>query len=142
MLAVLYDVHGNLPALDAVLAEAHAAGATRWLLGGDYALFGAWPKETVVRLAELRGATWIRAATASAGRTRRPRRRRRSARRPAGARRSLATTPSRGWRLCRSRLSSTRIRCCHGSPLSDMTGLLPQAAEGEAALLSEVRSNT
>ena len=45
MLALIYDVHGNLPALDAVLADAQAAGAQRWLLGGDFTLFGAWPAE-------------------------------------------------------------------------------------------------
>ena len=60
MLAVLYDVHGNLPALDAVLDDAQAAGATRFVLGGDYALFGPWPAETVERLRSLEGARWIR----------------------------------------------------------------------------------
>ena len=60
MIAVLYDVHGNLHALDAVLADARAAGASQWVLGGDYALFGAWPAETVARLRELEPATWIR----------------------------------------------------------------------------------
>ena len=60
MIAVLYDVHGNLGALDAVLADARAAGAERWVLGGDYALFGAWQAETVARLQELEPATWIR----------------------------------------------------------------------------------
>jgi hypothetical protein len=59
VLALLYDVHGNLPALEAVLADADAAGAKRFLLGGDYALFGAWPRETVERLREL-DADWIR----------------------------------------------------------------------------------
>jgi predicted phosphodiesterase len=60
VLAVLYDIHGNLPALEAVLADAHAQGAGRYLLGGDYAAFGAWPAETVARLRELQDATWIR----------------------------------------------------------------------------------
>jgi predicted phosphodiesterase len=60
VLAVLYDVHGNLPALEAVIADAEAAGADRWLLGGDYALFGGWPAETVERLRSLERATWIR----------------------------------------------------------------------------------
>jgi diadenosine tetraphosphatase ApaH/serine/threonine PP2A family protein phosphatase len=60
MLALLYDVHGNLPALEAVLDDARAAGAERFLLGGDYAAFGAWPAETVARLRELPDATWIR----------------------------------------------------------------------------------
>ena len=60
MIAVLYDVHGNLGALDAVIADARGAGASQWVLGGDYALFGAWPAETVARLRELEPATWIR----------------------------------------------------------------------------------
>src|SRR5918992_5145652 len=59
MLAVLYDVHGNLLALEAVLDDAEAAGAERFVLGGDYALFGAWPAETVERLRGL-DAVWIR----------------------------------------------------------------------------------
>src|ERR671936_1504709 len=59
MLALLYDVHGNLVALEAVLGDAEAAGAERFVLGGDYALFGAWPVETVERLRAL-DAEWIR----------------------------------------------------------------------------------
>lgn len=62
MLAVLYDLHGNLPALEAVLEDAQRAGTERYLLGGDYAGFGAWPAETVHRLIALsRSAptTWI-----------------------------------------------------------------------------------
>jgi diadenosine tetraphosphatase ApaH/serine/threonine PP2A family protein phosphatase len=61
MLALLYDVHGNLPALEAALDDAAAAGADRWLLGGDYAAFGAWPAGCVARLRALGdAATWIR----------------------------------------------------------------------------------
>jgi predicted phosphodiesterase len=60
VIAVLYDVHGNLGALDAVIADARGAGASQWVLGGDYALFGAWQAETVARLRELEPATWIR----------------------------------------------------------------------------------
>ena len=59
-LALLYDVHGNLPALDAVVAEARAAGAAGCVIGGDVALFGAYPAETVARLRELRNARWLR----------------------------------------------------------------------------------
>ncbi len=58
MLALLYDVHGNLPALEATIADAEAAGARGWILGGDYALFGGWPAETVARLRQLEPATW------------------------------------------------------------------------------------
>ena len=56
LLGVLYDIHGNLPALEAVLAD---CPAERFLLGGDYAVAGAWPRETLERLDEL-DATWIR----------------------------------------------------------------------------------
>lgn len=58
LLALLYDIHGNLPALEAVLAD--AGDADRFLLGGDYATAGAWPRETLERLKELEDATWIR----------------------------------------------------------------------------------
>jgi predicted phosphodiesterase len=58
LLALLYDVHGNLPALEAVLADAR--DADEFVLGGDYATAGAWPKETVELLKELPNATWIR----------------------------------------------------------------------------------
>lgn len=60
MLACLYDVHGNLPALERVLADAREQGATRFLLGGDYCLYGGWPAETLARLRELEDAVWIR----------------------------------------------------------------------------------
>jgi predicted phosphodiesterase len=61
MLAILYDVHGNRPALEAVLADARDRGADRFLLGGDYSAFGAWPVETVEILRGLPGDTvWIR----------------------------------------------------------------------------------
>jgi predicted phosphodiesterase len=60
MLGVLYDVHGNLPALEAVLAEAASEDVDEWLLGGDYCAFGPWPVETLARLRELPNAAWIR----------------------------------------------------------------------------------
>ena len=60
MLGVLYDIHGNLPALERVLAEAEAAGVDRWLLGGDYGTPSPWPLETLDRLEALPDATWIR----------------------------------------------------------------------------------
>ena len=51
MQALVYDVHGNLPALEAVLQD--AGDVDRFILGGDYALFGGWPLETIERLREL-----------------------------------------------------------------------------------------
>ena len=53
MLGVLYDIHGNLPALEAVLADAGRQGVDRWLLGGDYGTPSPWPLETLVRLRAL-----------------------------------------------------------------------------------------
>ncbi len=48
--AALYDVHGNLPALEAVLAELDDVDAI--VVGGDVAA-GPWPSETVERLRAL-----------------------------------------------------------------------------------------
>ena len=49
--AALYDIHGNLPALDAVLAEVDADVI---VIGGDFVL-GPWPAETYSRLRSLEG---------------------------------------------------------------------------------------
>ena len=46
MLAILYDIHGTLPALAAVLDEA-TQEADEWLLGGDYGTPSPWPRETL-----------------------------------------------------------------------------------------------
>jgi putative phosphoesterase len=50
-IAALYDIHGNLPALDAVLAEVDADVI---VVGGDFSV-GPWPAETVERLRALDG---------------------------------------------------------------------------------------
>ena len=50
--AALYDIHGNLPALDAVLAEIRQIGVDRIVVGGDV-LPGPMPRETMARLLEL-----------------------------------------------------------------------------------------
>ena len=60
MLAVLYDIHGNLIALEEVAKDARAAGADGYLLGGDFASWSPWPKETLERLRSLPETTWIR----------------------------------------------------------------------------------
>ena len=60
MIVVLYDIHGNLPALESVLAEARPLEPDGWLLGGDYGLPSPWPRETLALLRELPNATWIR----------------------------------------------------------------------------------
>lgn len=57
---VLYDIHGNLVALEAVLSDTEQVGVTTYLLGGDYAAFGPWPRETVERLDGLPAIVRIR----------------------------------------------------------------------------------
>ena len=50
--AVLYDIHGNLPALEAVLDDVARARADRVVVGGDV-VPGPMPRETLVRLLDL-----------------------------------------------------------------------------------------
>jgi len=137
MLAYLYDVHGNLPALEAVLDDAGAQGAGGYVLGGDYALFGGWPVETVARLRELAGATWIRgngerwtAAPAEAPEDDTVQ----------GA--SAACAQALGDELTaelaalpeRALVADTLV--VHGSPLSDVRSFAPEAGEDDEELLA------
>ena len=138
MLAVLYDIHGNLPALEAVLAETEAAGADRYLLGGDYGTPSPWPTETLDRLRALPNATWIRgngerwlreppsdrpdvAAMLAAF----------SGQVPAEDEQWLYTLPTDA--------EVDGILFVHGSPLSDVESFAAKAEEGEERLLAGVR---
>jgi predicted phosphodiesterase len=60
MLGLLFDIHGNIPALERVIEQADDEGINRWLLGGDYGTPSPWPLETLDRLKQLPNATWIR----------------------------------------------------------------------------------
>ncbi|MEA2473192.1 MAG: hypothetical protein QOE06_1107 [Thermoleophilaceae bacterium] len=138
MIAVLYDVHGNLPALEAVLEDAAAAGASRFVLGGDYALFGPWPGETVERLRAL-DARWIRgngerwtADPAAA---------------PdddvvqgaiAASREELGAAVVAELAGLPEALALHEVRFVHGSPPSDVRSFLPEPAEDEPELLAGV----
>jgi diadenosine tetraphosphatase ApaH/serine/threonine PP2A family protein phosphatase len=133
MLGLLYDVHGNLPALEAVLSD---CPAERFLLGGDYAVAGGWPRETVERLDEL-DAEWIR------GNTERwlvddsdlpeP-----MAEVVARARDALGRElVGRLARLPES-IRPDGVLYCHASPGSDMAGFAPQEDEFDAELLRGV----
>ncbi len=51
--AALYDIHSNLPALNAVLAEVEQAGVDQIVVGGDV-LPGPLPRETLRRLLEVK----------------------------------------------------------------------------------------
>ena len=138
MRAILYDIHGNLPALEAVLADAHAAGATRFVLGGDYALFGPHPAETVERLRAL-DADWIRgngerwtASPADAPEN------------PvvqgaiAASRAELGEETVAELAALPPRLAAHEILFVHGSPPSDVRSFLPEPAPDEPELLAGV----
>jgi diadenosine tetraphosphatase ApaH/serine/threonine PP2A family protein phosphatase len=139
MLALLFDIHGNLPALEAVLDDARERDVGGYVLGGDYAVFGGWPAETVARLRELQDATWIRgnvdrwAAEGSPG----------------------GEPADSGVAACRARLDDATVselgalpesadlghgtRAWHASPVSDLRSFWPEAADDEAELLEGVR---
>jgi predicted phosphodiesterase len=136
--ALLYDVHGNLAALEAVLADAGQGGATAYVLGGDYASFGPWPRETAELVETLpavvrirgNGERWLReepevpesarpfitSALAAA----------REALGPELVER-LYGLPERG--------ELDGILVCHGSPLSDVDSFAPEPQAGEERLL-------
>lgn len=63
-LAALSDVHGNLPALEAVLADIESQGAPDafWVLG-DLAAFCPWPAKTLTRLRELPNVAFLQGNT-------------------------------------------------------------------------------
>jgi hypothetical protein len=60
-LAVLSDVHGNLPALEAVLSDIAAQGTPdeTWVLG-DLAAFCPWPTETLALLRAIPNIAFLR----------------------------------------------------------------------------------
>jgi diadenosine tetraphosphatase ApaH/serine/threonine PP2A family protein phosphatase len=140
MLALLYDIHGNLPALEAVLTDADAQGADRWLLGGDMVAFGAWPAETLGRLRDLPHSHWIRGNTE----------------RWLVDRTDLAADNPmlEAIEACGEMLGDAlaqdlaalpesadvddRGTAWHGSPVSDMRSFLPRPAEDEEELLRGV----
>lgn len=133
VLALLYDVHGNLLALEAVLEDAHGAGADRYLLGGDYAVAGGWPRETVERLREL-DADWIRGnadrwlVDAS------------DAPEPMvavieRAREALGEQLVAELAALPPTFTEGNVLYCHGSPGSDMKSFLPEPSDADAELL-------
>ena len=143
VIGILYDIHGNASALDAVLAEAEGEGVDEWLLGGDYCAFGPWPLETLERLRTLENATWLRgngerwlvdppmnlapeqsefvfAALASA-----------IARLRASDIDDLIGLPTLADRV--------DAFYCHGSPLSDVDSFAPEADDADERLLAGVK---
>jgi putative phosphoesterase len=138
--ALLYDVHGNLPALEAVLEDARDTPVESWVLGGDYASFGAWPTEVVARQDELQDAVWIR------GNWDRWQTGDSSDMPPIPELRSalVAVVDALGPEIV-TRLGALPAThtdgdtlYCHGAPGTDMDSFLPQPRDEDAALLEGV----
>jgi len=136
--ALLYDVHGNLPALEAALEDARAAGAASYVLGGDYAMFGPWPRETVERLRGLERTQWIRGNVD------------RWTANPQDA--PDDPLPQSAIAACRDALGEDLVqelgalpeqlvidgvRYCHGSPVSDVQSFFPEPAPEEPELVGD-----
>ena len=138
MLALLFDIHGNLPALEAVLDDARAAGARRYLLGGDYAVFGGWQPETIARLRELQDATWIRGNVDRWAATEPPDGE--PARSGVAACRELvdAATIDELGALPQSADLGHDTRAWHASPKTDLASFWPEPGDDERELLEGV----
>ena len=139
MLGILYDVHGNLPALEAVLGDAQREGVERWLLGGDYGTPSPWPLETLARLDQLDDAVWIRGNGE------------RWLREPPADRPEVKDVydrfPVAEELVARlyalpAQAELDGVLYVHGSPLSDVDSFAPDPEPGEERLLSGVRERT
>jgi diadenosine tetraphosphatase ApaH/serine/threonine PP2A family protein phosphatase len=141
VLGVLYDIHGNVPALEEVLADAGRVGVDRWLLGGDYGTPSPWPLETLARLRELPDATWIRGNGE------------RWLRDPPADRPEvmnvyehfLGGLPEEEIDVLYAlpeRAELNGVLYVHGSPLSDVDSFAPEPQEGEERMLAGVHDRT
>jgi predicted phosphodiesterase len=140
VLGLLYDIHGNLPALEAVLEQAEREGVNAWLLGGDYAAYAPWPLETLDRLRALPESTWIRGNGE------------RWVREPPTDRPDVIEAltgvesglgSEEGWLYSlQTQVELDGVLYVHGSPLSDVESFAPQPEEGEERMLLDVRDRT
>ena len=141
MLGILYDIHGNLDALEAALADAEAVDVDRWLLGGDYGTPSPYPLETLARLRELQDATWIR------GNGERwlvePSEDRPEVSETYGRFRDQISAEEVEWLFnLPPRAELDGILYVHGSPLADDDSFAAEPQEGEERLLTGVRERT
>lgn len=133
-IAAISDIHGNLPAFDAVLADIARRGADVVVALGDLLAGPLWPRETADRLIALgcpaiRGnherQTW-----------------------QCEQRRGEASDQFTFESITRDQLDWTRalpatirlahdVFCCHGTPTSDLVYLLEDPATGRATLRDE-----
>jgi predicted phosphodiesterase len=138
VLGLLYDIHGNLPALERLLQDAQSVGVDRWLLGGDYGVPSPWPLETLDRLEALPNAVWIRGNGERW--TREP-----PTDRPEVAEvyeQHLSDVPDdvieRLYRLP-AQAELDGILYVHGSPISDVESFPPEPGDDDERLLGGVR---
>jgi predicted phosphodiesterase len=140
VLGLLYDIHGNLPALEAVLEQAEREGVDSWLLGGDYAAFAPWPLETLERLRALPDSTWIR-GNGERWLREPPTDRPDVMEALSGVDSGLGT--EEGWLYSlQAQVELDGVLYVHGSPLSDVDSFAPQAEQGEEGMLLDVRDRT
>jgi diadenosine tetraphosphatase ApaH/serine/threonine PP2A family protein phosphatase len=140
VLALLYDIHGNLVALDEVLEDAEAAGANAYLLGGDFASWSPWPRETIERLRGLPSTTWIRGNGE------------RWLREPPVDRpevmaalqvRDSGLETDEGWLYSlQSEFEQDGVLYVHGSPLSDVESFPPEPGEDDERMLNGAHDKT
>ena len=142
MKALLYDIHGNRRALDAVLDDAASAGASSYVLGGDYALFGARPVEALERLRAL-DAEWIRGNgerwtgdPASAPDTKLIQAA------IADCRERLGDRTVAELAALDEKMETGGVLFCHASPRSDLETFMPDESAADADLLSGIDSRT
>ena len=140
MLAILYDIHGNVVALDEVLKDAEASGADAYLLGGDFASWCPWPLETLERLRALPQTTWIRGNGE------------RWLREPPADRPDVAEElaafdsgvgTEEGWLYSlQAQVELDGVLYVHGSPLSDVESFPAEPSNDDERMLNGVRETT
>jgi diadenosine tetraphosphatase ApaH/serine/threonine PP2A family protein phosphatase len=109
------------------------------VLGGDYALFGGWPEETVAALRELEPAVWIRGNGERW--TAHPEDAPENPIVPgavAACREALGPAVVAELDALPASATEGEWLVCHGSPPSDVRSFLPSAADDEAELLEGV----
>ena len=136
----MYDLHGNLPAFEAVVDDAREAGVDRWLLGGDYGAYSPWPLEVLERLRALENTTWIRGNGERWLReppTDRPEVMENMAHADAGV------GTDEGWLYSlQAQVELDGVLYVHGSPLSDVESFAAEPQPGEEQMLAGVRDRT
>jgi predicted phosphodiesterase len=140
MLALLYDIHGNLVALEEVLKDAEAAGADAYLLGGDFGSWSPWPRETIERLRGLPNTTWIRG---NGERWLREPPLDRPEVMEAFAEHSSGLGTDEGWLYSlQAQFELDGVLYVHGSPLSDVESFPPEPSEDDERMLNGARDKT